>query len=276
MDDRPIGVFDSGIGGLTVLGGLRSSLPGENFVYLGDTARVPYGSKSDETVRRYSLEIGSFLSGYGIKLLVVACNTASATALDELKERLDVPVIGVIEPGARAAVEATNSRMVGVIGTEGTIRSGAYFDAIKASNDRVVVFPKACPLFVSLAEEGWTNHEATRLIAEEYLKELKDHSIDTLLLGCTHYPLLTETIASVMGPEVTLIDSATSTASTVKEVLTREGLLKTDNAGNDSGDDNDARESRFFTTDSPERFERVGSNFIEGPIKAELVTVGGS
>lgn len=276
MDDRPIGVFDSGIGGLTVLSGLRSSLPGENFVYLGDTARVPYGSKSDETVRRYSLEIGSFLSGYGIKLLVVACNTASATALDELKERLDVPVIGVIEPGARAAVEATNSRMVGVIGTEGTIRSGAYFDAIKASNDRVVVFPKACPLFVSLAEEGWTNHEATRLIAEEYLKKLKDHSIDTLLLGCTHYPLLTETIASVMGPEVTLIDSATSTASTVKEVLTREGLLKTDNAGDDRGDDNGARESRFFTTDSPERFERVGSNFIEGPIKAELVTVGGS
>ena len=276
MDDRPIGVFDSGIGGLTVLGGLRAALPRENFVYLGDTARVPYGTKSDETVRRYSVEIGSFLSGYGIKLLVVACNTASATALDELTQRLSVPVIGVIEPGARAAVEATDTKRVGVIATESTVRSGAYFDAIKASDDRVVVFPKACPLFVSLAEEGWTTHEATRLIAGEYLKELTDQGVDTLVLGCTHYPLLRDTIASIMGPGVTLIDSATATAASVKEVLTREGLIKTDTGADSGSEDEQYPESRFFTTDSPERFERVGSNFIEGPIKAELVTVGGS
>lgn len=291
MDNKnAIGVFDSGIGGLTVLREITALLPGENTIYLGDTARVPYGSKSKETIERYSFEIARFLQKLGVKMLVAACNTASAYAVPRLAAELDIPVLGVIEPGARAAVAATKTRRVGVIGTEGTIKSNSYVNAIKRlcenggafdivehgkkSFDRyfevkpgsdVVIFTKACPLFVPLVEEGWTDDAVTRIVAERYLTGLKDEDIDTLVLGCTHYPLLKKTIASVMGEAVSLIDSAASTALEVKRLLNEKGLL------NESGNDTT---HRFFVTDSPERFMQVGRRFFgEKLLDAELAAL---
>lgn len=259
----PIGIFDSGIGGLTVMREITDLLPGENTIYLGDTARVPYGSKSKETVERYSFEVASFLLKSNIKMLVAACNTASAYAVADLKKRLDIPVIGVIEPGSRAAVAATINNRIGVIGTEGTIRSGAYSSAIKLINPDVEAFVKACPLFVPLVEEGWADDPVTRLVAERYLAELRDSGIDTLVLGCTHYPLLKSTISSVMGPSVRLIDSAASTAEEVRRVLKEKNLLS-------DAESQDALH-RFFVTDSPERFLAVGRRFFgTGLEKAEL------
>ncbi|MBI5827132.1 MAG: glutamate racemase [Deltaproteobacteria bacterium] len=254
MNQNPIGIFDSGIGGLTVLREITRLLPGENTIYLGDTARVPYGNKSRETVERYSLEIAHFLLRHGIKMLVAACNTASAYALDRLKKELAIPVIGVIEPGAKAALRATRTRRVGVIGTEGTIRSNAYSSAIKALDPDVSTFTKACPLFVPLAEEGWTDDDVTLSVAERYLGELKGHGIDTLVLGCTHYPLLKGVLAKVMGAGVTLIDSAESTAEEVKRVLTERDMLHPGAQAR--------AEHRFFVTDSPERFVTVGRRFF--------------
>lgn len=272
-----IGVFDSGIGGLTVLREITRLLPFENTIYLGDTARVPYGSKSKETIERYSFEIASFLLKYDIKMLVAACNTASAYAVPKLASELRIPVLGVIEPGARAAVAATRTKRVGVIGTEGTIKSNSYVNAIKRlcdggsfdivehgkkSFDRyfevkpgsdVVIFTKACPLFVPLAEEGWTDDAVTRIVAERYLAGLKDEAIDTLVLGCTHYPLLKETIASVMGNAVALIDSAASTALEVERVLREKKMLNESRA---------EAVHKFFVTDSPERFMAVGRRFF--------------
>lgn len=262
----PIGIFDSGIGGLTVMREIASLLPGENTIYLGDTARVPYGSKSKETVERYSFEVASFLLKSKIKMLVAACNTASAYAVESLKKWLEIPVIGVIEPGARAAVASTHANRIGVIGTEGTIRSGAYSNAIKSINPSVETFAKACPLFVPLVEEGWADDPVTQLVAERYLSELKDNDIDTLVLGCTHYPLLKTTISSVMGPGVRLIDSAASTAEEVRRVLGERGLL--------SGAGPKDAVHRFFVTDSPERFLAVGRRFFgAGLEKAELATL---
>lgn len=281
-----IGVFDSGIGGLTVLREITRLLPAERTVYLGDTARVPYGSKSRETIERYSREIASFLLKRGIKMLVAACNTASAYAVPALAASLEIPVLGVIEPGARAAAAATRAKRIGVIGTEGTIKSNSYVEAIKRifdagsfeiaehgkkSFDRyfevnpghgVVIFTKACPLFVPLVEEGWTDDEVTRQVVERYLGGLRDEAIDTLVLGCTHYPLLKEAVASVMGPSVALIDSAEATALEVRRVLGDKGLLN-DGPG--------AAEHRFFVTDSPERFMAVGRRFFgERLLDAEL------
>lgn len=267
IDENPIGVFDSGIGGLTVLREITRLLPDENTIYLGDTARVPYGSKSRETIQRYSREVAGFLVNHDIKMLVTACNTASAYALAELKKALAIPVIGVIEPGAKAAVKATRLNRIGVIGTEGTIRSGAYTGAIKALNPAVSTFTKACPLFVPLVEEGWAGDEVTGMVAGRYLDEFKISGIDTLVLGCTHYPLLKETIARVMGDGVTLIDSAESTAEEVKRVLLDLGLL---NRGGRKG------AHRFFVTDSPERFIAVGRRFFgEGLDIAELAQIEG-
>lgn len=284
MKENPIGVFDSGVGGLTVLREITVRLPGENTIYLGDTARVPYGIKSKETVVRYSLEVAEFLTKLGIKLLVVACNTASAYALPELKKRLNVPVIGVIKPGARAALRATRTKKIGIIGTQGTIKSNSYVDEINRLNSdktvevtehgeksfdryfeiktgKMVIFTKACPLFVPLAEEGWTTNDVARLTAEHYLRGLSDKKIDSLVLGCTHYPILKETIASVMGAGVALIDSAESTAEEVKRVLNEKGLAgKAVPAAH-----------RFFVTDSPERFVQVGRRFFgDGLRDAEL------
>ena len=263
---RPIGIFDSGIGGLTVLKEIVNALPAEDTIYLGDTARVPYGTKSVETVTRYSFENAKFLLKFNIKLLVVACNTASAYCLHQLKQELPIPVIGVIEPGARKAVEVTKTKRVGVIGTEGTIRSGAYFDAIKAIDPSIVVFTKACPMFVPLAEEGWANNQIAHLTAQAYLRELKKEWVDALILGCTHYPLLKGVIKEVMGEKVELIDSGHETTADVARCLMDKNILEAISSGRGL--------HRFFVTDSPDRFKHVGSKFMATNLdNVELVSV---
>ncbi len=254
---KSIGIFDSGVGGLTVLREIMHALPQEDTLYFGDTARVPYGTKSPETVIRYSGEIASFLIRRDIKLLVVACNTASAVALPTLKRQLSIPVVGVIEPGARRAVEVSRSGRIGVIGTAGTIRSSAYTRAIKRLNPEAEVLTRACPLFVPLAEEGWTDNQVARLAAQIYLQELKDASVDTVVLGCTHYPLLKGMIADVMGPGVTLVDSAEETARTVAAILADKGLLRPPaEKGNHS----------YYVSDIPAGFVRVGNRFLGGKL----------
>src|SRR5262245_17082260 len=206
MNDQPIGIFDSGVGGLTVYRAIRRRLHKEKIIYLGDTARIPYGTRSPSTVRRYAHQDASFLLKYGVKLLVVACNTISSVALDMLRKNFSVPILGVIEPGARHAVRQTRKGRVGVIATEATVESGAYKKAIQHIDPDIEVFSQPCPLFVALAEEGWSDHRATRLIAAEYLAPLQMANIDTLVLGCTHYPILKETIQHIIGDGVTLID----------------------------------------------------------------------
>ncbi|MBI5191777.1 MAG: glutamate racemase [Nitrospirae bacterium] len=251
--DSPIGVFDSGIGGLTVLKEIKARLPHENIIYFGDTARVPYGIKSGETVTRFSREISEYLVGQGVKMLVVACNTASSVALPTLRDNYPLPVIGVLMPGAYAAARATKSERVGVIGTEGTVNSGAYARLIRNIRSGTMVFAHACPLFVPLVEEGRLSGPITRLAAEEYLAPLMLEDIDTLVLGCTHYPLLKETIAGVMGPEVELIDSAFETAREVERVLDKLDMLNKSGApGN----------TRYAVSDAPERFKRIGERFL--------------
>ena len=257
MNPAPLGVFDSGIGGLTVARALFERLPRESIIYFGDTARVPYGPKSPETVRRYSAEILAFLLKRGVKAVVVACNTSTAHALASLKEQSPVPVVGVIEPGARAAVAATKSGTIGVIGTAGTIASGAYERAIKALRPDARVHAQACPLFVPLVEEGWFDHPATELIAREYLEPLKKAGVDVLVLGCTHYPLLKTLLARVMGPGVTLVDSAEETAKVVAAELEAGGLLA------DGGN----HEHRFVVSDDEPHFRKVGARFLGGKIK---------
>ena len=250
-----VGVFDSGIGGLTVFKALRETLPsGEALVYLGDTARVPYGTKSDETVTRYALEGARFLSRLGIKALVVACNTMSAVALPELQREMPFPVVGVIGPGAEAACRATRKRVIGVIGTATTVRSEAYSRAIATHLPDARVISRACPLFVPLAEEGWVDNEVARAAAGLYLGGLREAGIDTLVLGCTHYPLLKSVIGETIGSGVRLVDSAEATASVARGRLEERGLL----AGNGGRAGND----RFFVTDSSERFNEVGSRFL--------------
>src|SRR5712664_4179894 len=252
--DRPIGVFDSGIGGLTVLKALTSALPGEDFIYLGDTARLPYGTKSAEVIVRYSKENTKFLLAKGIKMLVVACNTSSAVALDEIARDTIVPVAGVIEPGARAAVRASRNGKIGVIGTEATIASGAYTRAIQQLRPRAEIYTRACPLLVPLVEEGWTDNEIAGRTVAYYLESLKASGIDTLLLGCTHYPLLHGLFERVLGNGVRIVDSATATAASVRERLLALGLVRRGGRGAQS----------FFVTETPERFVRVGRRFL-GP-----------
>lgn len=257
MSWQAIGIFDSGVGGLTVLRELTRVLPQEDTIYFGDTARVPYGTKSPDTVIRYSQEIASFLIKRDIKLLVVACNTASAVALPTLRKTLPVPVVGVIEPGARRAVDVTRSGVVGVIGTSGTIRSSAYSRAIKRLNPSVSVLARPCPLFVPLAEEGWIDNDVARMTAELYLDELKQAGVDTLVLGCTHYPLLKKVIAEVMGPDVTLVDSAEETARTVAGILQDKKMLRPP-----AEDGN----HHYYVTDVPAGFIRVGNRFLGGKL----------
>lgn len=254
---KAIGIFDSGVGGLTVLKELMKTLPQEDTIYFGDSARFPYGTKSPETIVRYSLEIASFLSSREIKLLVVACNTASAVALEALKQELSIPVVGVIEPGARRAVSVTRSGKIGVIGTEGTIRSGAYAKAIKRINPAVEVLTRSCPLFVPLAEEGWIDNEIARLTARTYLQGLREEGVDTLVLGCTHYPLLKGIIGEVMGSGVSLVDSAEETARTVTEILgARELLRPATERGN----------HHYYVTDVPAGFIRIGNRLFGGKL----------
>lgn len=254
----PIGVFDSGLGGLTVFKALARRMPGESLVYFGDTAHVPYGSKSPEAIARYSTAVARFLAGRGIKLLVVACNTSSAWALPEIRRAVKVPVIGVIEPGARAALAATRGGRVGVIGTEATVKSGAYPKAIKALSTRTKTISQACPLFVPLVEEGWWDGDVVTSVARKYVAPLKAARVDALILGCTHYPYLKKTIGKAMGPRVRLIDSADETARETERVLT-ELRLRAPNGrlGN----------RMFFASDAPERFARLGKRMLGSSVK---------
>jgi len=256
---RAIGVFDSGVGGLTVLKAVMERLPGESTIYLGDTARVPYGTKSAEVVTRYSLRNAQFLLANEIKLLVVACNTASAVALTELSAALPVPVLGVIEPGAKAAAARSHSGRIGVIGTPGTIRSGAYQRALVEARPGVSVVTKACPLFVPLAEEGWVAGDVPERVARDYLAEFKQQAVDTLVLGCTHYPLLRRVIADAVGQQVALIDSAEATSQAVAGLLKERGGL----AGA-----NPSVSHRYYVTDEVEYFARVGERFLGKPIQS--------
>ncbi len=266
MNAAPIGIFDSGLGGLTVARAIFARLPHDSTVYFGDTARVPYGPKSPATVRRYSLEILHWLLGQKVKAVVVACNTSTAHALDVLREASPVPVIGVIEPGARAAVHETHGGPIGVIGTAGTIASGAYERAIHAVAPGVPVRQAACPLFVPLVEEGWFDHPATRLAAEEYLHPLQVADIDVLVLGCTHYPLLRPLLHRVLGPDVTLIDSGEATAGALAEALSERGLDAP--AGREP-------EHRFAVSDDAQRFQTIGARFIgERMGSTEVVEIG--
>lgn len=253
-----IGIFDSGIGGLTVVRALRKLLPSEDLIYLGDTGRYPYGTKSADVVRRYSFENTEFLVDKGIKMLVVACNTSTAVALEALQERYAIPVVGVIEPGAVAAARTTRNRKVGVVATEGTIRSGEYTRALRRLRPDLEIYTRACPLFVPLAEEGWVDNEVAGLAARAYLGSLAQSGIDTLILGCTHYPLLRAVIRDTIGRSVRLIDSGVVTAAVVQEVLTQRRLLRRARAGAGS----------FFVTDAPERFMKVGARFLGGPVDA--------
>lgn len=253
MPWKAIGIFDSGVGGLTVLKEILKALPQEDTIYLGDTARVPYGTKSPETVTRYSREIASFLVKHDIKLLVVACNTASAVSLEALKKEFSIPIVGVIEPGAKRAAAVTKTGKIGVIGTAGTIKSSAYAKAIKRIRPDVEVMTRACPLFVPLAEEGWVDNEVARLTARLYLQDLRDQGVDTLVLGCTHYPLLKGIIGEVMGTGVTLVDSAEETTNTVAEILRREKLMRPNSErGN----------QHYYVTDVPAGFIRIGKRFL--------------
>ena len=266
MNNAPIGVFDSGIGGLTVARSIYERLPHESTIYFGDTARVPYGPKSPETVRRYSLEILEWLVAQGVKAVVIACNTSTAHALPALQAASPVPVLGVIEPGARAAVAAAGRGPIGVIGTAGTVASGAYARAIHAIEPAAAVLQRACPLFVPLAEEGWFDHQATSLVAEEYLHELRDAGVAALVLGCTHYPLLKPLLQRVIGPTTTLIDSGEATAEALERVLCDRGI-----AAGAAG----RATHRFVVSDDEARFRQVGSRFLGDRLNgAEVVPLG--
>ena len=253
----PIGIFDSGIGGLTVVRQIRKVLPNEDIVYLGDTARVPYGTKSPSTVVRFSCEDTQFLVQQNVKAVVVACNTASAWALPTLEKQFKVPVFGVILPGVRAALEKTHSHRIGVIGTGATIRSKAYSNGLLARCDTAKVFARACPLLVPLVEEGWTNHPVTRAVLREYLAPLRRHRIDTLILGCTHYPLLKSAIRAVVGRDIALVDSAESCARYVKERLEHLDLLV--------GNRRRAGTIQPFVTDEADRFAELAKRFLGVP-----------
>jgi glutamate racemase len=258
--ESAIGVFDSGIGGLTVLQRIMEALPKENTVYLGDTARAPYGTKSVETVLRYSFENSEFLLEKGVKIVVVACNTSTAIALGPLKKSLSVPVVGVIEPGVKRAIKTTKNKKVGVIGTEATIQSGAYTRALKSADPNVEVYSRACPLFVPLVEEGWTDNAVVEMTVQVYLGSLKQSGIDTLVLGCTHYPLLKKAIRKFMGSGVRLVDSAEETAQEVHSLLRKGTSAKKSSRGVHS----------FFVTDAPDRFIKVGRRFLGEKVESAV------
>lgn len=255
LHEAPIGIFDSGIGGLTVLKELVKKLPLEHTIYIGDTARVPYGARSPETVIKYSLENARFLMSKGIKLLIVACNTSSSVALSTLKKNLSIPVVGVVEPGARAAVAKSKSKRIAVIGTETTIKSNSYKKALLSINKAIKVKGIACPLFVPLVEENWLTGDVVTSIAEKYLSPIKKFRADTLILGCTHYPLLKKVIAKVV--KLSLIDSAEETASEVQHILEEMNII---------GHSNSSSLREFFVTDAPEKFVKIGEKFLGHPI----------
>ncbi len=257
----PIGIFDSGVGGLTVYRALHEQLDNERFIYLGDTARVPYGTKSLATIERYAIENARFLETKGIKLLVVACNTASALALPAIRRSVNVEVVGVIEPGAEAAVKASKTGRIGVIATEATIQSGAYKRAISAVDSSARVTMEACPLFVSLAEEGWAETEVARLVAVKYLDRIRNSGVDTLVLGCTHYPILRNVIQNVIG-DVLLVDSGEAVASEVDALLRKRALCSTLRFAADRERELCDDLDHFYVTDAADRFSRVAELFL--------------
>ena len=260
MTDRrsPIGVFDSGIGGLTVVKEIINNLPDENIVYFGDTARVPYGNKSKSTVLRYSRQIVNFLKTKDVKAIVIACNTASALALDELEEEIDIPIIGVVKPGAYAAINTTKNNRVGVIATQSTVQSRLYQEIIAKEAPKIDVFAKACPLFVPLVEEGWTNDPVTLEVAKRYLTDLQDKDIDTLILGCTHYPLLSGLLADYLGDSIKLVNPAYETARSLKRLLTELDIL------------NDSKErggQYFYVSDSIDKYIAFAESILSRRIE---------
>jgi glutamate racemase len=275
----PIGIFDSGVGGLTVYRALHARLPNERFIYLGDTARVPYGTKSLATVERYAIENSLFLASLGIKILVVACNTASALALPKIREKIGIDVVGVIGPGARKAVEITGEKTnpkIGVIATEATVSSDAYGEAIRRASSKTEILQTACPLFVSLAEENWVKETETFSIAEKYLRKIIEKEVDALVLGCTHYPILREVIQQIVGENVMLIDSGEATAEEVEQLLQNKNLANKNPPKREIArrlcDDLD----HFYVTDAAERFARVAERFLGvKPAKLEAIEIFG-
>ena len=259
MNDNPIGVFDSGLGGLTVLKEITSILPNENIVYFGDTARVPYGSRSKETVIKYTFQAINFLISQNVKAIVIACNTATARSLELAKAKYDIPIIGVIEAGAKTAVYTTKNKLVGVIGTEGTINSKAYETEIHKIDKGIDIIGKACPLFVPIVEEGWADTDVAELTVKKYLEELQSSNIDSLVLGCTHYPLLKNTINKVVEGKINLVNPARETVKDLRDILTKNDLLNQNNLGQ-------AR-YKYYVSDIPERFASIGKEFLNREIE---------
>ena len=260
----PIGVFDSGLGGLTVVRAIKRILPEESIIYLGDTAHLPYGTKSSDSIIKFSFANTKFLIEKGVKAIVVACNTSSATALKKLKEHFSIPIFGVIEPGSKTAVKSTKNKKIGVIGTTATIRSKAYQKELGALNPSLNIYAKSCPLFVPLIEEGWVDNEVTEKVAEIYLTELKKHNIDTLILGCTHYPLIKKTIQKVMGDDVILIDSGESVALWLKNFLKKKKILAK----------NKNPFYYYYLTDFPQRFKKIAERFLGEKIDIKKINLG--
>ena len=257
-DTRPIGVFDSGIGGLTVLREIWKVLPGESTIYFGDNSRAPYGNKARSTIIRYSLQNMEFLKSKDVKMIVIACNTASAYAYEALKDKAEVPVVEVVTPGAEVAIKATKNGKIGIIGTKATISTGVYKEAVERCAEKqgisnIEIYQKTCPLFVSLAEEGWWDNEVTRLTAREYLTPLKEAGIDTLVMACTHYPLLAKVIGEIMGEGITLVNTGEAAASVVKSVLEEKGMTSAESL---------APAKEFYTSDDAEMFESIATPFL--------------
>lgn len=268
MCNRPIGVFDSGVGGLTVAREIMRQLPNERIVYFGDTARVPYGSKSQDTVTKFSRQIVRFLQTQDVKAIVVACNTASACALDELESEVDIPIIDVVKPGARTAIKATNNGKIGVIATEATTGSGIYSRYIKENEPSATVLSKACPLFVPLVEEGLWEDPVTDEIAKRYLTELIDVGIDTLILGCTHYPIIRSTIGRIMGEGITLVNPAYETARELKQLLQEKGLESEHRPGLGT------ELYRFFVSDGADKFQKFANSILTyGILSAKVINI---
>ncbi len=257
LNNKPIGIFDSGFGGLTVMSAVSKLMPNENIIYFGDTAHVPYGTKSKKIVTDFAVEISKFLISKDVKMIVIACNTASAFSLDYLKKIVNIPIIGVIKAGSVLSAQITKNKKIGVIGTEGTIKSKAYEKEIKKYDKNINCFSKACPLFVPLVEEGWCDGKITEDIIKVYIKDLLNKNIDTIILGCTHYPLLKKTIKKVIGDKINIVDSASAVALRVQTLLKEKCMLKKAGKG----------KYKFFVSDSPEKFKAIGNKFLGNKIQ---------
>lgn len=264
MNNRSIGVFDSGVGGLTAVKQIMKLLPNENIIYFGDTGRVPYGTRSRETIVKYTRNDIRFLQSFDVKMIVIACGTASSASLPHIKSEFDVPIIGVVDAAVKAAVDATKNKKIGVIGTQGTINSGSYERLIKESDNSIQTFARACPLFVPLVENGHFDTKVTQLVVEEYLEEIKKADVDTLILGCTHYPLLKKVIGEYMGKDVTLIDPGAEAAKHLQAIITED--MQHDLSKDDE-------QYRYFVSDNPSGFEDIASTFLETKIDGQVTKI---